>query len=131
MTDSSGSQDPVGPDTVDPDTVGLNAAGLDRRTREASFAPAPAAQYSADTPAFPPTETVEPRPAGDTAWGHAPAGPSWPPRGETAPSDPPAGSAASAGQAGYQPDPGGYPEMRRYGPGVPSAGPGVLSADEI
>jgi hypothetical protein len=37
----------------------------------------------------------------------------------------------TVGQASYQPDPGGYPELRRYGPGVPGAGPAVLSADEI
>ena len=42
-----------------------------------------------------------------------------------------AGGLAPAGQASFQPDPAGYPEMRRYGPGVPSAGPAVLSADEI
>src|SRR5690242_5208631 len=114
-----GSHDPAGPDTAGldtagPDTPGRSAAGLDRLTREASFAPAQAApaQYDADAPAFPPTETVGPRPAGAAAWGPAPA-------------------AASADRASSQPDPGRYPEMRRYGPGVPSAGPAVRSADEI
>jgi hypothetical protein len=134
MTDSSGSRDPAGPDTSGLHTPGLHTGGLhtgglDRLTLEASFAQAQAAaapqRYDADAPAFLPTETVGPRPTGEAAWGHTPTEAAWQPDSGLAPSVP------SAGHVSDQAAPGGYPEIRRYGPGVPAVASAVLSADEI